>query len=197
MDFESGSCRRCYGFPCPEEHAPEPGFSKGGEKNGGLGFSSPLWWGRTGGTAPSFLPHSLLPLPSFLILSVLPLQIPKGSQLLGQAGDAAFPGRKISGADWDGHGKGCRSPRQVCRARASRGEEGWRKTLGRRGEGRGGWGGRMAANGRGTETWGRAPRSIAPPNLGWLLPQLQLCPSCWKWNEARSSPCRGPMSARS
>lgn len=44
---------------------------------------------------------------------------------------------------------------------------------------------------------GRAPQSIAPPNLGWLLPQLRLCPSCWKWDKDQSSPCWSPVSAQS
>lgn len=33
-------------FPLPGKGA--AGFGKSREKNGGLGFSSPLWWGRTG-----------------------------------------------------------------------------------------------------------------------------------------------------
>lgn len=55
--------------------------------------------GRDGTITSSCLPHLLSspsPLP-ILILSMLPLQIPKGSQLLGQTEDAAFPGRRISG----------------------------------------------------------------------------------------------------
>lgn len=93
--------------------------------------------GKAGRTASSCLPRSLLPLPSVLILSVrlLPLQIPKGSQLLDRAGDAAFPGRKISGGRaWRGLQVPPGSPEQGGRVAESFGEGSG---------GRGGWGGRL------------------------------------------------------
>lgn len=73
------------------------------QKKGGLKWRTGIFFadmeGKDGTMTSFCLPHLLSspsPLP-ILILSMLPLQIPKGSQLLDQAGDAAFPGRRISG----------------------------------------------------------------------------------------------------
>lgn len=140
MNFESGSCRGCHGFPCPEEQLRSLDSAMGrrkmedwdflhhcgGERQGrGILLPSPL-------SSPSPLP--------VLILSVLPLHILNRSLLLGWAGDAAFPSRRISGGQgWAGHRRGCRSPRAVGSSQGiSWGtwhrEEGWQKALGRREE---------------------------------------------------------------
>lgn len=158
-------------------------------------------------------PRSLLPLSSVLILSVLPLQIPEGSQLLGWARDAAFPGSRILGGQgWASQGL------QVPRAGGSSwsisqggrvvekslGEEKGRERRKRRVERKV----RVAlpSSQPRAKQWsspvsqkaGQSPREHrSPPDLFWLLPQLRVCPSCWKWNEAQFSPCWGPMSAQS
>lgn len=73
------------------------------QEMGGLKWRTGIFFadveGKDGTMTSSCFPHLLSspsPLP-ILILSMLSLRIPKGSQLLGQAEDAAFPGRRISG----------------------------------------------------------------------------------------------------
>lgn len=218
MNFESGSCRGCHGFPCPEEQLRSLDSAMGrrkmedwdflhhcgGERQGkGILLPSPL-------SSPSPLP--------VLILSVLPLHILNRSLLLGWAGDAAFPSRRISGGTglgWASQGlqvsPGSRiepghlmgNLAQGGRVVESLGEERGREWRKRR------WGGRTEglcpphSRTRGSglalqaEKQGRAPQTIAPPKLGRLLSQLGLCPSCWKWNETQSSPCWGPVYAQS
>lgn len=105
MDFERGSCQGCHGFPCLEEHAPEAGFSKAkGRKMEDWDF---LHHCGEEGQGNGILLFSLLSPPSVIRpnLSVLPLQIPEGSQLLGWARDAAFPGSRIlGGQEWASRG---------------------------------------------------------------------------------------------
>lgn len=178
------------------------------QERGGLKWRTGIFFddveGNDGTITSSCLPH-LLSSPSalpILILSMLPLQIPKGSQLLGQTRDAAFPGGRISGGwgwavgiteavdslvRWVKPGHLLRSLRGV--------EEGWEKAFGRREEGsRGrGLGGSMEglcpphSCGSCFETHkqksGAEPLRASLPGLSQLLPQLRLCPSCWKWNK--------------
>jgi len=175
-------------------------WQRQGEKwRTGISFAAVV--GKDEGPAPSCLPHSL---PSILILSVrlLPLQIPNGSQLLGQAGDAAFPSRRMAGGrGWAPQGLQVPGHLQRSLEWGGRMAEG----LGGGSGGRGGWGGRTkglcpphsCGRGGGLAVRGRAPWSVAPPSLSQLLPGLRLCPSCWKWDKTRSSPCWGPVSAQS
>lgn len=177
------------------------------QERGGLKWRTGIFFadteGKDGTMTSSCLLHLLSspPLP-ILILSMLPLQIPKGSQLLGQAGDAAFPGRRIPGS---GDGQWVSQSQWIpWLGGLSQGicwgawgvEEGWGKAFGRREEGsrgRGGLGGSMEGPcpphscGSCFETHeqksGAEPLRASLPGLSQLLPQLRLCPSCWKWDE--------------
>lgn len=75
------------------------------QERGGLKWRTGIFFadmeGKDGTMTSSCLPHLLSSPLHILILSMLSLQIPKGSQLLGQAGDVAFAGRRISGG-WGG-----------------------------------------------------------------------------------------------
>lgn len=149
-------------------------------------------------SSPSHLP--------FLILSVL-LQVPSGSQLLGWARDAAFPSKGFQG-DGDRLRRGYRSPgpsqgisqggRVVESLGEERGRERRKRRVGRKD------GGALPLS-QAQERWwssltsqkaGQSPSEHRSANLSQLLPQLQLCPSCQKWNETQSSPRWGPVSAQ-